>query len=129
MANTFGQSKANETEASENKEMIPAEKSRVTGSASDVRHGETTWRPTDEPMKSVTKDEFDEAPENRNKQFHTEMFPVTNSASKTSHGESTWRLTDEPLESVTDDEFDEAPENRLRQFQADSPGMTPKIGK
>ena len=64
MANTFGQSKANETsEWQNNKEMNPAENSSVTDDAvedSDSQ-GDTSWRPTDSSLESPTNSEFDEA--------------------------------------------------------------------
>ena len=76
MANTFGQSKANETsEWQNNKEMNPAENSSVTDDAvqdSDLS-GDTSWRPTDSPLESATNTEFDEKEtKNPNKQIHSD---------------------------------------------------------
>jgi hypothetical protein len=75
MANTFGQSKANETtEWQNNKEMNPAENSSVTDDAMQDSDdpGDTSWRPTDSPLESVTDSEFDEKAEDRNKEIHSD---------------------------------------------------------
>jgi hypothetical protein len=81
MANTFGQSKADETSAwQNNKEMNPAENSSVTDDALEDSDnpGDTSWRPTDSPLESATDAEFDETEEkNRNKQVHTDSPGVT----------------------------------------------------
>lgn len=81
MANTFGHSKANENTAwQNNKEMNAAENSSVTDDAwqDPDQPGETTWRPTDEPLERVTNEEFDEAEEkNRNKRIHTDSPGMT----------------------------------------------------
>jgi hypothetical protein len=79
MANTFGQTKANETsEWQNNKEMNPAENSSVTDdvvSDSD-QPGDTSWRPTDSPLESATSTEFDEA-EKKNKNIHSDSPGTT----------------------------------------------------
>jgi hypothetical protein len=77
MANTFGQSKANETNAGQNnKELNGAENSPVTDEAVEDR--DKAWRPTDSPAESVTDSEFDEAEvKNRNKQIKTDSPGVT----------------------------------------------------
>ena len=75
MANTLGQSKANEASASENdSEMNPAD----CGSKGSDHSGERSWRPTDAPLESPTDAEFDETEENtRQKQIHTDSPGVT----------------------------------------------------
>ena len=79
MANTFGQTKANEnSEWQNNKEMNPAENSSVIDEvASDSdQPGDTSWRPTDAPLESATSTEFDEA-ESKNKNIHTDSPGTT----------------------------------------------------
>jgi len=64
MANTFGQSKANETSAwQNNKELNPQENSAVTDDALEESdsQGDTTWRPTDSKLESPTDSEFDDS--------------------------------------------------------------------
>ena len=75
MANTFGQSKANEASASENNKNInPAD----CGSKDSDHSGEKSWRPTDAPLESATDAEFDETEEKtRQKQIHTDSPGVT----------------------------------------------------
>jgi len=64
MANTFGQSKANEESAwQNNKELNPKVNSSVTDDAlsDDEKQQEGSWRPTDSPVESPTDEEFDDA--------------------------------------------------------------------
>ena len=63
MANTFGQSKANETAWQSNKEMNPAENSSVTDDAVEAGdlQGDTSWRTTDSVIESPTDSAFDDA--------------------------------------------------------------------
>ena len=64
MANTFGQSKANDTSAwQNNKEMNPQENSSVTDDIVDENdhQGEDSWRPTDAPVESPTDEAFDDS--------------------------------------------------------------------
>ena len=79
MANTFGQTKANENgDWQNNKKMNPAENSPVTVDAksdSDLP-GDTNWRPTDSPLESATGTEFDEA-EKKNKDIHSDSPGTT----------------------------------------------------
>lgn len=76
MANTFGQSKANEESAwQNNKEMNPQVNSAVTDDAIDEHdeQGNETWRPTDDEVESPTDEEFDDAEaQKRDKNIHTE---------------------------------------------------------
>jgi hypothetical protein len=76
MANTFGQSKANDTSAwQNNKEMNPQENSSVTDDVFDENDepGEDSWRPTDAPVESPTDEAFDDAEaKKRNKNIHSE---------------------------------------------------------
>ena len=61
MANTFGQSKANEESAwQSNKEMNPQVNSSVTDDQTDENDlQQDSWRPTDEQVESPTSEEFD----------------------------------------------------------------------
>lgn len=70
MANTFGQSKADETNESQNdKEMKPAEK--CSGAA--VEDSNSTWRPTDSPVETSTDEAFDDAEaQKRNENIKTD---------------------------------------------------------
>lgn len=64
MANTFGQSKANEDNTwMNNKEMNPQENSSVTNDSFEESDnpGDRTWRPTDSPLESPTDSEFDDS--------------------------------------------------------------------
>ena len=76
MANTFGQSKANEDSTwGNNKELNPQENSSVTNDSIEDSDnpGDTTWRPTDSVLESPTSAEFDEAEaKKRDKNIHTE---------------------------------------------------------
>lgn len=76
MANTFGQSKANETSAwQNNKEMNPQENSSVTDDIVDEndQQGDTSWRPTDSAVESPTDEVFDdEEAKKRNKNIQSE---------------------------------------------------------
>jgi len=61
MANTFGQSKANEESAwQSNKEMNPQVNSSVTDDQMDENDlQQDSWRPTDDQVESPTSEEFD----------------------------------------------------------------------
>jgi len=61
MANTFGQSKANEESAwQSNKEMNPQVNSSVTDDQTDENDlQQDSWRPTDDQVESPTSEEFD----------------------------------------------------------------------
>ena len=64
MANTFGQSKANEDNTwMNNKEMNPQENSSVTNEATLDSDGtsDSGWRPADDPLESPTSSEFDDS--------------------------------------------------------------------
>ncbi|HEY8562964.1 MAG TPA: hypothetical protein VIL74_21475 [Pyrinomonadaceae bacterium] len=63
MANTFGQSKADDSAWKNNKEMNPQENSSVTNEATDDRDGmfDSAWRPADAPLESPTSSEFDDS--------------------------------------------------------------------
>ena len=64
MANTFGQSKANEDSTwMNNKELNPQENSSVTNDSLEESDtpGDATWRPTDESVESPTSSEFDDS--------------------------------------------------------------------
>ena len=64
MANTFGQSKANQDSTwMNNKELNPQENSSVTNDSLEESDnpGDTTWRPTDDTLESPTDSEFDDA--------------------------------------------------------------------
>jgi hypothetical protein len=76
MANTFGQSKANEDSTwMNNKEMNPQENSSVTNDSFEDSDnpGDSTWRPTDAGVESPTNSEFDDSEaKKRDKNIHTE---------------------------------------------------------
>ena len=60
MANTFGQTKANDESAwQNNKELNPQVNSSVTDDENDPQ--ENSWRPTDESLESPVSSEFDDA--------------------------------------------------------------------
>ncbi|HEY0771990.1 MAG TPA: hypothetical protein VGD31_16805 [Sphingobacteriaceae bacterium] len=64
MANTFGQSKANEDSTwMNNKELNPQENSSVTNDSIEEsdNQGDTTWRPTDDKLESPTSSAFDDS--------------------------------------------------------------------
>lgn len=62
MANTFGQSKANDESAwQNNKELNPQVNSSVTDDENDSDKHENSWRPTDETLESPVSSEFDDA--------------------------------------------------------------------
>ena len=64
MANTFGQSKANEDSTwGNNKELNPQENSSVTNDSIEESdsQGDSTWRPTDSAVESPTNSEFDDS--------------------------------------------------------------------
>ncbi len=70
MGNTFGRSKADETNESQNdNEMNPAKK--CSGAA--VEEGNSTWRPTDSPVETATDEAFDDAEaKKRNENIETD---------------------------------------------------------
>lgn len=70
MTNTVGQSKADETSASEkDSEKNPAEKC----SGDVAEESNSAWRPTDSPVESTTDEAFDdEEAKKRNKNIHSE---------------------------------------------------------
>lgn len=74
MANTFGQSKANDESAwQSNKELNPQVNSSVTDDEKDENEQEGTWRPTDSALESPTSEEFDNAEAaKRNENIETE---------------------------------------------------------
>lgn len=75
MANTFGQSKANEESAwQSNKEMNPQVNSSVTDDQTDENDTQQdSWRPTDDQVESPTSKEFDDAEAaKRNENIETE---------------------------------------------------------
>jgi hypothetical protein len=64
MANTIGQSKANEDNTwMNNKELNPQENSSVTNDSIEDsdNQGDSTWRPTDSALESPTDSEFDDS--------------------------------------------------------------------
>ena len=63
MANTFGQSKADDSSWGNNKEMNPQENSSVTNDATQDNDGMTdsAWRPTDSALESPTDSAFDDS--------------------------------------------------------------------
>lgn len=76
MANTFGQSKANEDSTwTNNKELNPQENSSVTNDSLEEsdNQGDTTWRPTDSALESPTDSEFDDSEaKKRDRNINTE---------------------------------------------------------
>jgi len=81
MANTFGQSKADETSAwQNNKEMNPQVNSAVTDDAVEQSdsQGDTSWRPGDKTVESPTSSEFDNAEaQKRNENIKTDSPGLT----------------------------------------------------
>lgn len=86
MANTFGQSKANETSAwQNNKELNPQVNSAVTDDAVEQNdsQGDTSWRPTDEQVESPTDSQFDDSEaQKRNENIKSETPGLTPDISK-----------------------------------------------
>jgi hypothetical protein len=63
MANTFGQSKVDDSAWGNNKELNPQENSSVTNDATQDNDGmsDSAWRPTDSTLESPTNSEFDDS--------------------------------------------------------------------